>query len=199
MTSPKVFNEQRCKNLSFTFEGLLPGIYLLVILEPSCKVIKEMLFRIVLSSVDHLPSRSSYIFYENPWLFVPSPQCIAIPYPLCIWIFPLWPPDSVSLGSYSVSVGSYTLFLSALTLFLSPHLLGFPTLQPISLYGNAPFVLHLEKYHPFFVLPLSPHPSRSPFPVSRCAPFFFSCPAIPIPLCPSIQLPPLFSPATPRH
>ena len=154
-------------------------------------------------------------------MFVPSPQCIAIPYPLCIWIFPLWPPDSVSPGFilrfcrliysfpvgsytpflsalYSVSVGSYTLFLSALTLFLSPHLLGFPTLQPISLYGNAPFVLHLEKYHPSFALPLSPHPFRSPFPVSRCAPFF-SCPAIPIPLCPSIQLPPLFSPATPRH
>ena len=99
---------------------------------------------------------------------------------------------------YSVSVGSYTLFLSALTLFLSPHLLGFPTLQPISLYGNAPFVLHLEKYHSSFALPLSPHTFRSPFPVSRCAPFF-SCPAIPIPLCPSIQLPPLFSPATPRH
>ena len=146
-------------------------------------------------------------------MFVPSPRCIAIPYTLCIWIFPLWPPDSVSpgsilrfcrliysvsLGSYSVSVASYTLFLLALTLFLSPHLLGFPTLQPISLYGNAPFVLHLEKYHPSFVLPLSPHPFRSPFPVSRCAPFF-SCPAIPIPLCPSIQLPPLFSPATPRH
>ena len=113
---------------------------------------------------------------------------------------------SVSVGSilrffrliYSVSVGSYTLFLSALTLFLSSHLLGFPTLQPISLYGNAPFVLHLEKYHPSFALPFSPHPFRSPFPVSRCAPFF-SCPVIPIPLCPSIQLPPLFSPATPRH
>ena len=172
-----------------------------------------MRFRIVLSSVDHLPSRSAYIFYENPWMFVPSPRCIAIPYTLCIWIFPLWPPDSVSPGFilrfcrlytlflsalYSVSVGSYTLFLLALILFLSPHLLGFPTLQPISLYGNAPFVLHLEKYHPSFALPLSPHPFRSPFPVSRCAPFF-SCPAIPIPLCPSIQLPPLFSPATPRH
>lgn len=124
-------------------------------------------------------------------MFVPCPQCIAIPYTLCIWIFPplaswfclsrLYSPFlsalfSVSLGSYSVSVGSYTLFLSALTLFLSPHLLGFPTLQPISLYRNAPFVLHLEKYHPSFALPLSPHPFRSLFPVSRCAPFFFvSC------------------------
>ena len=99
-------------------------------------------------------------------------------------ISPLMPPDSVSPGSilrfcpliYSVSVGSYTLFLLALILFLSTHLLGFPTLQPISLYGNAPFVLHLEKYHPSFALPLSPHPFRSPFPVSRCAPFFLvSC------------------------
>ena len=85
---------------------------------------------------------------------------------------------------FSVSVGSYTLFLSAhilrfcrlYTPFLSAHILGFPTLQPISLYGNAPFVLHLEKYHPSFALPLSPHPFRSPFPVSSCAPFFFvSC------------------------
>ena len=135
-------------------------------------------------------------------MFVPSPQCIAIPYTLCIWIFPLWPPDSVSPGSivrfsrliYSVSVGSYTLFLSALTLFLSPHLLGFPTLQPISLYGNAPFVLHLEKYHPSFALPLSPHPFRSPFPVSRCAPFFrvlpylFHC-ALPSSFLPCSPLP----------
>ena len=199
MTSPKALNERYCKKLSFCICRLVSQTFLSVILEPSCKVIKEMLFRIVLSSVDHLPSRFAYIFYENPWMFVPSPQCIAIPYTLCIWIFPLWPPDSVSPGSivrfsrliYSVSVGSYTLFLS-------PRLLGFPTLQPISLYGNAPFVLHLEKCHPSFVLPLSPHPFRSPFPVSRCAPFF-SCPAIPIPLCPSIQLPPLFSPATPRH
>ena len=125
----------------------------------------------------------------------------------CLLYTPFLPAlFSVSVGSilrfcpliYSVSVGSYTLFLLALILFLSRHLLCFPTLQPISLYGNAPFVLHLEKYHSSFALPLSPHPFRSPFPVSRCAPFF-SCPAIPIPLCPSIQLPPLFSPATPRH
>ena len=191
MTSPKVLNERCCKKLSFCICRLVFQTFLSVILEPSCKVIKEMRFRIVLSSVDHLPSRSAYIFYENPWMFVPCPQCIAIPYPLCIWIFPLWPPDSVSPGFI-------LRFCRLYSLFLSPHLLGFPTLQPISLYGNAPFVLHLEKYHPSFALPLSPHPFRSPFPVSRCAPFF-SCPATPIPLCPSIQLPPLFSPATPRH
>ena len=165
-----------------------------------------MLFRVVLSSVDHLPFRSAYIFYENPWMFVPCPQCIAIPYPLCIWIFPphasrfcfsrLYSPFLSAL--FSVPVCSILRFCRLYTPFLSSHLLGFPTLQPISLYGNAPFVLHLEKYHPSFVLPLSPHPFRSPFPVSRCAPFF-SCPAIPIPLCPPIQLPPLFSPATPRH
>ena len=77
---------------------------------------------------------------------------------------------------FPVSVGSILRFCRPYTLFLSPHLLGFPTLQPISLYGNAPFVLHLEKYHPSFALPLSPHPFRSLFPVSRCAPFFFvSC------------------------
>ena len=199
MTSPKVLNEQRCKKLSFCIYRLVFQTFLSVILEPSCKVIKEMLFRIVLSSVDHLPSRSAYIFlwksldvcslsamYSHP---VYSMHLDISPSGLMILFLP---------ALFSVSLGSHTLFLSALTLFLSPHLLGFPTLQPISLYGNAPFVLHLEKYHPSFALPLSPHPFRSPFPVSRCAPFF-SCPAIPIPLCPSIQLPPLFSPATPRH
>lgn len=98
MKSPKVLNERYCKKLSFCICRLVFQTFLSVILEPSCKVIKEMLFRIVLSSVDHLPSRSAYIFYENPWMFVPSPQCIAIPYTLCIWIFPLWPPDSVSPG-----------------------------------------------------------------------------------------------------
>ena len=111
------------------FEGLLPGISLLVILEPSCKVIKEMLFRIVLSSVDHLPSRSAYIFlwksldvcsfsamYSHP---VYSMHLDISPSGLLILFLP---------ALYSVSVGSYTLFLSALTLFLSPHLLGFPTL-----------------------------------------------------------------------
>ena len=184
MTSPKVLDGHYCKKLSFCIYRLVFQTFLSVILEPSCKVIKEMLFRIVLSSADHLSSRSAYIFYENPWMFVPSPQCIAIPYTLCIWIFPPLASrfcfsrlySSFLSVLYSVSVGSYTLFLSALTLFLSPNLLGFPTLQPISLYGNAPFVLHLEKCHPSFVLPLSPHPFRSPFPVSRCAPFFFvSC------------------------
>ena len=181
------------------FEGLLPRISLLVILEPSCKVIKEMLFRIVLSSVDHLPSRSAYIFlwkslnvcsfsamYSHP---VSTMHLDISPSGLLILFLP---------AHILCFCPLYTPFLSALTLFLSSHLLGFPTLQPISLYGNAPFVLHLEKYHPSFALPLSPHPFRSPFPVSRCAPFF-SCPAIPIPLCPSIQLPPLFSLATPRH
>ena len=58
-------------------------------------------------------------------MFVPSPQCIAIPYPLCIWIFPLWPPDSVSPGSYtpflpalySVSPGSYSVSVASFTRF----------------------------------------------------------------------------------
>ena len=180
MTSPKVLNERCCKKLSFCICRLVSQTFLSVILEPSCKVIKEMLFRIVLSSVDHLPSRSAYIFYENPWMFVPSPQCIAIPYTLCIWIFPPLASWFCFSRLYSPFMSAhilcfcplYTPFLSALTLFLSPHLLGFPTLQPISLYGNAPFVLHLEKYHPSIALPLSPHPFRSPFPVSRCAPFF---------------------------
>ena len=66
-------------------------------------------------------------------MFVPSPQCIAIPYPLCIWIFPLLPPDSVSAGSYtpflsarilrfcrlifSVSLGSYSVSVASFTRF----------------------------------------------------------------------------------
>ena len=58
-------------------------------------------------------------------MFVPSPRCIAIPYTLCIWIFPLWPPDSVSPGFilrfcrliYSVSVGSYSVSVASFTRF----------------------------------------------------------------------------------
>ena len=113
MTSPKVLNERCCKNLSFAIWGVVTWDFRPRHPEPSCKVIKEMLFRIVLSSVDHLPSRSAYIFYENPWMFVPSPQCIAIPYTLCIWIFPLWPPDSVSPGFILRFSRLYTPFLSA--------------------------------------------------------------------------------------
>ena len=55
-------------------------------------------------------------------MFVPSPQCIAIPYTLCIWIFPphasrfcfsrLYTPFLAAL--FSVFVGSYSPFLSAL-------------------------------------------------------------------------------------
>lgn len=184
MTSPKVLNERCCKKLSFCIYRLVFQTFLSVILEPSCKVIKEMLFRIVLSSVDHLPSRSAYIFLWKS---------------LDVCSFSTMYRHPVSSMHLDISpLASGFCFSRLYTPFLSPHLLGFPTLQPISLYGNAPFVLHLEKYHPSFALPLSPHPFRSPFPVSRCAPFF-SCPAIPIPLCPSIQLPPLFSPATPRH
>ena len=173
------------------FEGLLPGISLLVILEPSCKVIKEMLFRIVLSSVDHLPSRSAYIFfYENPWMFVPSPQCIAIPYTLCIWIFPLWPPDfvspgsilrfcrliySVSLGSYSVSVASFTRFPYSSTHFLvwkcpfcpasrkvSSILRSstFPTSFPLSIPRQSLRAIFLVSCHTYSTVPF--HPASSP-------------------------------------
>ena len=46
-------------------------------------------------------------------MFVPCPQCIAIPYTLCIWIFPLWPPDSVSPGFILRFSRLYTPFLSA--------------------------------------------------------------------------------------
>ena len=131
-----------------SFERLLPGISLLVILEPSCKVIKEMLFRIVLSSVDHLPSRSAYIFlwkslnvcsfsamYSHPVSTMHldiSPSGLLILFlsahilRFCLLYTPFLP------ALFSVSVASYTLFLSALTLFLSANLLGFPTLQPIS-------------------------------------------------------------------
>ena len=122
---------------------------------------------------------------------------------------------------YSVSVRSYTPFLSALysvsvcsySPFLSAHILCFSRLllcfcrliYSVSLLFN-PF--------PCMEMPLLScisksiiHPSLFHFPhilsallsPSVAARHFFSCPAIPIPLCPSIQLPPLFSPATPRH
>ena len=114
---------------------------------------------------------------------------------------------------YSVSVGSYTLFLSALTLFLSAHILCFSRLllsfcrliYSVSLLFNPfpcmemPLLSCISKsiIHPsLFHFPHILSPLLSP---SVAARHFFWCPAIPIPLCPSIQLPPLFSPATPRH
>lgn len=181
------------------FEGLLPGISLLVILEPSCKVIKEMLFRIVLSSVDHLPSRSAYIFYENPWMFVPSPRCIAIPYTLCIWIFPLWPPDSVSpgfilrfcrliysvsLGSYSVSVASFTRFPYSSTHFLVWKCPFCPASRKVS------SILRSSTFPTSFPLSFPCQSLRAIF--FRVLPYRFHC------ALPSSFLP-LFSPATPRH
>ena len=142
-------------------------------------------------------------------MFVPSPQCIAIPYTLCIWIFPLWPPDSVSPGFilrfcrlytpflsalYSVSVGSYSPFLSA-------HILCFCRLvYSVSLLFNPfpcmemPLLSCISKsiiYPSLFHFPHILSPLLSP---SVAARHFFSCPAIPIPLCPSIQLPPPFLP-----
>ena len=115
------------------FEGLLPGISLLVILEPSCKVIKEMLFRIVLSSVDHLPSRSAYIFlwksldvcslsamYNHP---VYSMHLDISPLASWFCFSRLYSPFLSAL--YSVSFGSYTLFLSAHILCFSRLLLCF--------------------------------------------------------------------------
>ena len=122
---------------------------------------------------------------------------------------------------FSVSVGSYTLFLSAhilrfcrlYTPFLSAHILCFSRLllcfcrliYSVSLLFN-PFpcmempllscisksIIHPSLFH-------FPHILSALFSPSVAARHFFSCPAIPIPLCPSIQLPPLFSPATPRH
>ena len=58
-------------------------------------------------------------------MFVPCPQCIAIPYTLCIWIFSLWPPDSVSPGFILRFCRPYTLFLSAHILCFSRLLLCF--------------------------------------------------------------------------
>ena len=153
-----------------------------------------MLFRIVLSSVDHLPSRSAYIFYENPWMFVPSPQCIAIPYTLCIWIFPLWPPDSVSPGFILRFSRLYTPFLSAhilcfCRLVYSVSLLfnPFPCMEMPLLSCISKSIIHPSFFHFPHILSVLLTPSVA----TR---HFFSCPAIPIPLCPPIQLPPPFLP-----
>ena len=191
MTSPKVLDERCCKKLSFCIYRLVFQTFLSVILEPSCKVIKEMRFRIVLSSVDHLPSPSAYIFYENPWMFVPCPQCIAIPYTLCIWIFPLWPPDSVSPGSilrfcrliYSVSLGSYSVSVASFTRFpySSTHFLvwkcpfcpasrkvssilrssTFPTSFSLSFPRQSLRAIFLVSCHTYSTVPS--HPASSPF------------------------------------
>lgn len=114
---------------------------------------------------------------------------------------------------FSVFVGPILRFCRPYTLFLSAHILCFSRLllcfcrliYSVSLLFN-PF--------PCMEMPLLScisksiiHPSLFHFPhilsvlltPSVATRHFFSCPAIPIPLCPSIQLPPLFSPATHRH
>lgn len=87
-------------------------------------------------------------------MFVPSPQCIAIPYPLCIWIFPLWPPDSVSPGSYtpflpalySVSVGSILRFcrlIYSVSLLFNP----FPCMEMPLLSCISKSIIHPSLFH----------------------------------------------------
>ena len=192
MTSPKVLNEHYCKKLSFSIYRLVFQTFLSVILEPSCKVIKEMLFRIVLSSVDHLPSRSAYIFlwksldvcsfsamYSHP---VSSMHLDISPSGLLILFLP---------ALFSVSVGSILRFcrlIYSVSLLFNP----FPCMEMPLLSCISKSIIHPSFFHFPHILSVLLTPSVA----TR---HFFSCPAIHIPLCPSIQLPPLFSPATHRH
>ena len=123
-------------------------------------------------------------------MFVPSPQCIAIPYTLCIWIFPLWPPDSVSPGSilrfcrliYSVSLGSYSVSVASFTRFpySSTHFLvwkcpfcpasrkvssilrssTFPTSFPLSFPRQSLRAIFFVSFHTDSTVPF--HPASSP-------------------------------------
>lgn len=136
-------------------------------------------------------------------MFVPCPQCIAIPYTLCIWIFPLLPPDSVSAGSYtpflsarilrfcrlifSVSLGSYSVSVASFT--------RFPYSSTHFLVWKCPFCPASRKVS--FILRSSIFPTSFPLSIPRQSlraiffsvlPYLFHC-ALPSSFLPCSPLP----------
>ena len=135
-------------------------------------------------------------------MFVPSPQCIAIPYTLCIWIFPLWPPDSVSPGFILRFCLLYTPFLSAHILCFSRLLLCFCRLiYSVSLLFN-PFpcmempllscisksIIHPSLFHFPHILSALLSPSVAVRHFFRVLPYRFHC-ALPSSFLPCSRLP----------
>lgn len=128
-------------------------------------------------------------------MFVPSPQCIAIPYPLCIWIFPLWPPDSVSPGSYtpflpalySVSVGSILCFcrlIYSVSLLFNP----FPCMEMPLLSCISKSIIHPWLFHFPHILSALLSPSVAARHFFRVLPYLFHC-ALPFSFLPFSPLP----------
>lgn len=143
-------------------------------------------------------------------MFVPCPQCIAIPYTLCIWIFSLWPPDSVSpgyilrfcrlytpflsahilrfclliysvsLGSYSVSVASFTRFPYSSTHFLVWKCPFCPASRKVS------SILRSSTFPTSFPFSLPRQSLRAIF--FRVLPYLFHC-ALPSSFLPCSRLP----------
>lgn len=143
-------------------------------------------------------------------MFVPCPLCITIPYTLCIWIFPLWPPDSVSPGFilrfcrlytpflsahilcfcrliYSVSLGSYSVSVASFT--------RFPYSSTHYLVWKCPFCPASRKVS--FILRSSTFPTYFPFSFPRQSlraiffsvlPYLFHC-ALPSSFLPCSPLP----------
>lgn len=185
------------------FEGLLLGISFLVILEPSCKVIKEMLFRIVLSSVDHLPSRSAYIFLWKSLDICSFSTMYSHPVysmhldisPLASWFCfsRLYTPFlsahilrfsrliySVSPGSYSVSVASFTRFPYSSTHFLVWKCPFCPASRKVS------SILRSSTFPTSFPFSLPRQSLRAIF--FRVLPYLFHC-ALPSSFLPCSRLP----------
>ena len=135
-------------------------------------------------------------------MFVPCPQCIAIPYTLCIWIFPLWPPDSVSPGFILRFCLLYTPFLSAHILCFSRLLLclcrliysvsllfnPFPCMEMPLLSCISKSIIHPLLFHfPHLLSPLlSPSVAARHF--FRVLPYLFHC-ALPSSFLPFSPLP----------
>ena len=135
-------------------------------------------------------------------MFVPSPQCIAIPYTLCIWIFPLCPPDSVSpgfilrfcrliysvsLGSYSVSPGSILCFcrlIYSVSLLFNP----FPCMEMPLLSCISKSIIHPSLFHFPHILSALHSPSVAARHFFRVLPYLFHC-ALPSSFLPFSPLP----------
>ena len=135
-------------------------------------------------------------------MFVPSPQCIAIPYTLCIWIFPLWPPDSVSPGFilrlclpiYSVSVRSILRFSRLLLCFCrliySVSLLfnPFPCMEMPLLSCISKSIIHPSLFHFPHILSALLSPSVAARHFFSVLPYLFHC-ALPSSFLPCSPLP----------
>ena len=120
-------------------------------------------------------------------MFVPSPQCIAIPYTLCIWIFPLWPPDSVSPGSilcFCRLILCFCRLIYSVSLLFNP----FPCMEMPLLSCISKSIIHPSLFHFPHLLSALLSPSVAARHFFSVLPYLFHC-ALPFSFLPCSPLP----------